>query len=784
MAQSKLEILISAINEASGPIRDVAQEIESMQERARNTLEVGERLTNFGQQYTNNVSRPIMEGLGASVNAAIELESAMSDTNKALGVQPNTDGARALQAEVVALSAELGQMPTTIADFYAEAGKLGVARNQIGDYTRLVNQAGVAWDMTGEEAGGAVATLTNVMGLFDSQTGMVDLQGLSQLGDTINYLADTGATSERAIASVLQRSGSTMRMFGLLNEEGAALATGFLNLGYPPEVVGTAMNAMLPKLQNATQQTEGFQEALASIDLPAAQFEKMVAEDATGAITTLLEAAQKSGDTGIFQALFGTGSDSALLTAATQNLDNFKATLESIGNVQSGGMEASYENRLKTTQAQMESFRAQMFILGASIGSAILPAINSILSALTPLVSGFAEFAAAHPGIIKVGVAIALAAAAIGPLIIGIGMVVSAIGGMMSAMAAWQAFQLALAAGQYPGLVAAANAVRGIVSAITSAAALAGILLSVVYAVFSIGAALTGTSFTFQEFIAVIQSSLAAMPANLAQVPAAIAAIFQAMLFQVQMAFFNLRLSAQMAFQGIQTTIAGIVAQISATFQSMGMAFAMVWAMIRAQAVAAIQGVVAAITGGTAAAVGAVRAMGSQMVSAVMAIASQMVAAGRNIVTSIAQGIMSGAGAVRSAISSVASMVRGALPFSPPEWGPLSDIMSSGGNIVNSIASGIVPGPLQSAMSNAMSPVGSMMSAPSASPIPLGNSGGGIAPQGSSGGMSLTYAPQVTLGPGANPQDFRAMLEEHRDEIGRLMQDLQRRDARINYAGA
>lgn len=786
MAQSSLEILISAINQASGPIQDVVNDINGMQQGARDTLEVGERITNFGRQYVDGVSRPIMQGLGASLNAAIELESAMSDTNKALGVQPNTDGAKALQTEIMNLSGELGQMPAAIAGFYTEAGKLGIQRGQMADYTRLVNQAGVAWDMTSEQAGSAVSTLSNVMGLFDSRTGTVNLQGLQQLGDTINFLADSGATSESAIAQVLQRSGSTMRMFGFLNQESAALATGFLNLGYPPEVVGTAMNGMLPKLQNATQQTNDFQEALESIGLPAAQFEQMVKKDATGAITTLLDAAAKSGDTGIFQKLFGTGSDSALLTAAAQNLENFKGTLQSIDKVTSGGMGASYENRLKTTQAQMESFRAQMFILGASIGSALLPPLNAILSALTPIVTGFANFAAANPAITQIGVALALVVAAIGPIIVGVGMLISALG----------ALQAAFAAG---GIFAAGGMLAGVGTAVAAIAASAlpiiGIIAAIAAGAYLIYANWGSISTFFAGIFAQIQSFLSGFAAGFtaAIAPAmpaiqSIAASFQQWwmaISQIGAAIGSIVMGlAQFVMAASQLTPMGIMlSQIGAGFQSAGMS-AQVFGAAVGGAAAAVIGAIANIAARAMSLVATFASVTAGIVSQVASLAGQMFAAGQNIVQSIARGITAGAGAVRSAISGVMSMVRGALPFSPPEWGPLSDIMQTGGNIVNSIAGGIVPGPVQTAMASAMAPVSSMMAAPSASPIPLGNSGGAGIPAGGGGGMSLTYAPQVTLGPGANPQDFRAMLEQHRDEIGRLMGDIQRREARINYAGA
>lgn len=715
MSAESLSITLRAIDEVSAPLRQVQESLQRMQQGSLGVLESGERLSNFGDQFVNNVSRPIVQGLGASTNAAIALESVMSDTNKALGIQPNTQGAAALNAEIMSLSSELGQMPTAIANFYTEAGKLGIVRDQMDDYTRLVNQAGVAWDMTSTQAGEAVSVLSNVMGLFDAQTGMVDLQGLTALGDTINYLADTGATSEAAIAQVLQRSGSTMRMFGLLNEEAAALATGFLNLGYPPEVVGTALNGMLPMLSNATQQTQGFQDALESIGLPAAQFEQMVRQDATGAIMDLMDAATASGDTGIWQRLFGTGSDSAMLAAASQNLDNFRNTLDSIENVQAGGMLQSYENRLQTSAAQMERFRSTIFQLGATIGAAILPAMNGLLNILTPIVAGFAEFAANHPGIVQVSVAIAAVVAAIGPLIIGAGMVVSAIGAIQAAFAVGGIF----AAG---GMLGGVGAAFGAIAA--AALPIVGIVAAIAAAAYLVISNWESVSAFFQGLFARIQSFIAGFMAGLMQglAPAmpAIQSLMQsfqqigAAIMQASTAIFGL-LQSMMRF-GLAiaqlTPLGMLLSQIGAAFQSAGGSATSFGAAV-GNAAGLVIGAIAQIAARAMSLVSTFASVASAIISTISGLASQMFSAGQRIVQQIAQGIMAGIGAVRDAASSVANAVRSMLPGSPVKTGPLTVLnnpaSSPGAEIVRMIGRGMQAVDLNNYMQPVVNSMASIM---------------------------------------------------------------------------
>ncbi|HEY9648908.1 MAG TPA: phage tail tape measure protein [Chroococcidiopsis sp.] len=765
MSVESLVIEISAINDALGPIREVQSAITALQSSSRGFRELGSQITGVGESMTRNVTLPIVAGLGAAGYAAVEFESQMADLNKAFGFDNGSQQAAAAQDVIMGLSQELGQMPANVTAIATEAGKLGVQFNQLEDYTRTVTAASVAFDVSAQEAGSSMATLTNVLGYQDAQ-GRVNIAGLQALGDAINYFADSGATSEAAIMSVLQRAGGATRTFGLANDSATALSAAFLNLGYAPEVVGTGLNGMLPQLQNATQQSTKFQEALAQIGLPARDFERMIKQDATGALITFMDAVKQSGDTSIIQRMFGTGSDSAMLTSAIQNLDAFKNTLQDIENIPAGSMMQTFAKRQETTAASLEGLKAATMRMGITLGAVLLPALNNIADALMPVIDGFAAFAEAHPGITQAGVAIALVVAAVGPMLIVVGQVVSAIGTLQAAFAALKAVQVAAALGQAPAalgmlssiLTGAAAAVGAFASAFVGLGAIAlGILAGVV----AIGAAVTGTTVTFSDFTTTIESAFTNLGANLMQVGPAIGAF--AGLIGAQ--FTQIGTTIQLAFAQGQAAVTGFATNLTV---SVG---------------AAVTGTIARIVAGAAQAVGAVRSMGSQMIAAVSAIAGQMFAAGANIVNSIARGIRSAMGAVTSAISSVASTVRGALPFSPPEWGPLSDIMSVGGNIVNSIASGINPAPIASAMSGALTPIGAMMQPGAAGGMaPVG--GGAAVPGGggAAGGSSIVVNVTVNAGGAANAQEIGDSLEERLSELlPRLMAQMDNNAARVAY---
>ncbi|MDX2215523.1 MAG: phage tail tape measure protein [Oculatellaceae cyanobacterium bins.114] len=816
MSVQALEILIQATNAASGPIREVQEQIDKLQQNARNISDVGDRISGFGQQMTRNVTAPIVAGLGASAYAAIQFESAMADVNKAFGLQRGTEEADAMAQSILRMSRTLPYSADGLAQIAAEAGMLGVKAPQMQDFVQLVAQMGTAFDMSSAQAGESIAKLSNVFGYMNSQ-GQVDIQGLNSLGDTINYLADSGATSANDIVSAMTRIGGTTRTFGLANNEAAALATSMLNLGRPPEIVATAISSMLPALQNATGGTDKFQQGLERLGLSATQMEQSISQDASGAIQDFFGRLNKLDSQTRVRAIsemFGTGSDSQIVAQLAADTGQLTTAFAALNNIPASGMLNEFENRSATTANQIQLLKNNVMEAAINLGSVLLPAINGIISAIAPMVKGFTDFAAANPGITKLAVAFALVLAAVGPLLIIIGQIISAISAIGSAIAAVQGFMLlvsAMAAGAVPA-AGFAGAVAGIATAI------AGIGLGPILAIV---AALAGGAYliisnwgavssffqsTFASIVAAIQPVVMAImqfaqgfaqgfmdgiqPAipALMQIGTAFQTMFTA-LWQMIVAIAQIVMGfMQFANAAMQLTPIGMmITAIGMAFNSAGVSVGTFGAMVGA-ALGAVISAIANVAAQAMTLVATFASVTASIVATVNGVAGQMFAAGVNIVNSIAQGIRSAMGSVMSAISSVASAVRGALPFSPPEWGPLSDIMSSGGNIVNSIASGIVPGPLTTAMDTALSPIAGMMQ-PGSGILPTQSTGvgmgttGAIAPSATGSGINLTYAPQVTIGGnGAEAEgNFAQMLNEHKDQILRLLQGEERRKERVAY---
>ena len=183
-------------------------------------------------------------GLVKIASAGIQFESAMADVAKVV------DGT---QAQMAALSGRLKEMSTTmpiaasgLAQIAAAGGQLGVPIEKLETFVDLAAKMSTAFGMSAEEAGQAVAKLTNIFGL--------PIEQVEALGDAINTLGNTTAATESSIVEVLTRIGGTAKQFGLTAEQASALASTMLSMGVSAQVAGTGINAILNKLQTATIQ--------------------------------------------------------------------------------------------------------------------------------------------------------------------------------------------------------------------------------------------------------------------------------------------------------------------------------------------------------------------------------------------------------------------------------------------------------------------------------------------------------------------------------------------------
>lgn len=379
---------VSGINQVKTSIAALKDSSKSMSERLKtlSDLSVSGMKASIGS----------ITALGTSITAlaapAIQFESAMADVKKVVDFK-TPEGFKNLSKQLLDLTDTIPMTANELAAITASGGQLGVAEEDLKDFTTTIAKMSVAFDMSAEDSGDAMAKLANVY--------KIPIKDIGKLGDAINELSNSSPAKASDIVNTLGRIGGVAKQFGLTENAAAALANSFISLGKAPEVAGTAINGMLTKLMTADKGGKKFQAALGAMGLSAKEVKKAISKDAQGALTDFLkkiEKLPKDKQMGILVDLFGLeyADDVAVLASNTEVLDKSLKTLQETDENGKpkylGSMEKEFAARAATTENALGLLKNSFTKLGISIGQYVLPVINDFIGWLQPVILSISEW--------------------------------------------------------------------------------------------------------------------------------------------------------------------------------------------------------------------------------------------------------------------------------------------------------------------------------------------------------------------------------------------------------
>ncbi len=338
---------------------------------------------------------------GEPLRKAIRFESVLADIGKVVDFKA-PDGLKKMGQDILRLSTDKG-IPLAadqIGDIVAAAGQAGIKRHELLRFTEDAAKIGVAFDLTGKQAGAAMSGLRSIFGLAQQDAVLV--------ADSFNHLSNNMDATARDILRVTNRTGSTAKLFGLTGQQVGALGATFLALKSPPEVAATGINALLQKLATADKQNSSFQDGLAAIGFSAKQLKRDVQRDAQGTLLRFLEAVKGSKDQlGTLADLFGAeyADDIAKLVGS---LDMYK---EALGLVEdqtqfAGSATKEFQVRSKTTENALQLLSNQANRLAITVGNTMLPALNVMIGTLSKGIARVSKFAERNEGLVRIVFAI------------------------------------------------------------------------------------------------------------------------------------------------------------------------------------------------------------------------------------------------------------------------------------------------------------------------------------------------------------------------------------------
>ena len=383
---------------ARGELGDTADSAESFGSRATQAVDaVSSVLAAAG---ISAALKEIKEGFDECVQASMDFESAITGVAKTTDL---TDEELADMSDAIkAMSTEIPASTTEIATVAEAAGQLGIQKDALLDFTRVMTMLGTATNMTAEDAATALARFANITGM--------SADNYDRLGAVIVDLGNNFATTESEITQMGTRLASGGKLAGLTEPQIMALAAAMSSVGIEAEAGGTAMTQTLNAIEKAVATGEDSLQSFADVaGMSADSFAEMWNTDALGALTAFIrglgnldeqgESAvlvlEDLGLTGIRQsnmlkslALAADQMDSAVQTANTAWDENIALTNEA-------------NKRYATTQSKLDMMQNAYNNLKVAVGDAFTPALRDAYDAGTDVLNVLGEFVQENPALVK-----------------------------------------------------------------------------------------------------------------------------------------------------------------------------------------------------------------------------------------------------------------------------------------------------------------------------------------------------------------------------------------------
>ena len=439
---SKLQIVLEANTTAFD--RNLAKVNDTLAKFSKSTGEMHKKMDKFARvhrdalQGLQSAGQAAAVGLGATaygikgaVDEAVKFESAMAKVNKVMDFK-TPEALQNMRKELEKLSATGTSTFVELAQIAEAGGQLGVLEKDLVPFVSMVSDMATAFDMSADVAGEAMAKLANVWNK--------PIQEMSQFGDMVNTVSNNTPAKASQIVEALGRIGGTAKSFGLSEQGAVSLTSAMIGLGKAPEVASKAVNHLVSTLATMDMADKNTSASLKQLGLDASEFGKLLKTDAEGALFSFLEAMNKlpkDEQIGFGVDVFGKNfyDDILALATAPELLTKIRDLLADSANY-TGSMTKEAEVLSATTEGQIKKFQNNITILKASIGTAFLPALTSVMDKLTPIIGAISAWANENPKLLTTITAITAGAltlvATLGGLALAFTAVTSGIGSVIA----------------------------------------------------------------------------------------------------------------------------------------------------------------------------------------------------------------------------------------------------------------------------------------------------------------------------------------------------------------
>jgi TP901 family phage tail tape measure protein len=397
---------------------------KELQRWSREVRQIGQAAQTLGMGLTKALTVPLV-GIGAgAIKAASDFQSSFAGVRKTVN---------ATEAEFAQMEKAFRDLAKTIPVNVNElnrlgeaAGALGIPKEEIVDFARVMAELGITTNVTSDQAAEGIAKIQNIFGAAGKNT--------EQFASTLVALGNAGASTESQILEMATRIAGAGNAVGMTQGQVLGFASALSSVGIEAEMGGSAISRVFIDIASAVSEGGDALEGFASVTGQSIdQFSAKFKTDAAGAVNDFIVGLSrvKEGGGDLLKTLEDLGfseirvRDTLLRAAGAGNLLTDALKLQEGAWRANKALTEEAEKRYKTFESQLKLFWAQVRDVGIEIGTALLPTLTDLLNGLKPVVGLVAdaakEFAKLPKPVREFGLAVAAAAALIGPALVVFG---------------------------------------------------------------------------------------------------------------------------------------------------------------------------------------------------------------------------------------------------------------------------------------------------------------------------------------------------------------------------
>lgn len=358
------------------------------------TRKMGETLTAFGTG--------VVGALAAATTAAVSWESSWIDVaRRTEGTESQLEG---LEEGLRGIARELPTTHSEVAAVAAAAAQLGVGVEDAEEFTETMIAMGVSTNLSAEQAATSMQRFANIMG--------TPIDEMSNLGSSVVDLGNNSATTEAEVMSMAQRLAGAGAQAGLSEGDVTGLAAAMSSMGIEAQAGGSALTRTMTTIGLEVDRNSPKLETFAEVaGMSADDFATAWENDAAGALISFVEGLARVEQSG---GSVNTTLDELGITAIREadvirrlasNTDMLSESVERGNSAyqENTAMMEEAEGVYASTTSQIKATWAEVQDSLIDIGSHFLPIVDTLLTGISSLASGFQALPDPLKAIVSIG---------------------------------------------------------------------------------------------------------------------------------------------------------------------------------------------------------------------------------------------------------------------------------------------------------------------------------------------------------------------------------------------